>query len=79
MDKFLIGIKKGFELYGETITLVINSLLLTIVYFLGVGTTSIMAKIVGKRFLDLNFNEKKSYWEEVDKVNRNKEPYYRQF
>ena len=79
MYKFLVGIKKGFELYGETIIIVINSSLLTIVYFLGVGTTSIIAKIVGKRFMNLNFNEKNSYWEEVEKVDRNKEPYYRQF
>ena len=50
---FLKGVTRGQREFGESITVIINSVLLSIVYFVGIGFTSIFAKISGKHFLDL--------------------------
>ena len=36
--------KKGFEEFSSNITIIINSILLTLVYLIGIGITSIIAK-----------------------------------
>jgi len=83
--KFKIGgffkeIKEGFKAYGDLIAIVINSILLTIVYVIGVGLTSIFAKIVGKDFLDMKIdNSKKTYWNELNIGEEDKDSHYRQF
>ena len=46
------GFKKGMKCFSDNISTVINFLLLSIVYFIGIGLTSITAKIFGKHFLD---------------------------
>ena len=77
---FWKGIKKGQKEFGECIAVIINTILLSIVYFIGVGLTSIFAKLFGKHFLDLQVNGgKHTCWFEL---NLNKKPiqeYYRQF
>ncbi len=42
---------------------VVNSILLTVVYFIGVGITALFAKLFGKSFLFLS-GKKDSYWDE---------------
>ncbi|MFC1682226.1 hypothetical protein ACFL0X_01245 [Nanoarchaeota archaeon] len=80
IKEFVIGFGKGTKLFGETIATVINCILLTIVYILGIGLTSIFAKIVGKRFLDLKKNEKvNTYWIDLDTNKKTINEYYRQF
>lgn len=80
ITKFIEGLKKGQKEFGETITTVVNSGLLTIVYFLGVGFTFIFSRFFGKHFLDSKIDSnKKTYWSDL---NLNKKPigeYYRQF
>ncbi|MEK6925715.1 MAG: hypothetical protein AABW50_00390 [Nanoarchaeota archaeon] len=77
---FLIGIKSGQKRFGESIAAVVNSLLLSLVYFIGVGGTSIIAKLSRKHFLDLKLEEpRKSYWEELNLSKEEMEKYYKQF
>ncbi len=76
---FFIGFENGSKDFGEHIAVIINSVLLSIVYFLGVGGTSIIAKIFGKHFLDLKMRRKDSYWSELNLTKRPLEEYYRQF
>lgn len=77
--EFLKYFKKGMEEFGHTIAIVINSILLSIVYFVGIGITSLIAKLIGKRFLEEELNDSKTYWENLN-LGRNKlEAYYRQF
>ena len=76
---FLKGFGEGFKEFSNLIVLAVNAVLLSIVYFIGVGLTSIFAKIVGKSFLDIKKTKKETYWEDL---NLKKEPidkYYRQF
>ena len=45
---FVKGLKEGFHDFGNGITNIVNFILLSIVYFIGVALTSIIAKIIGK-------------------------------
>ncbi|MBD3155411.1 MAG: hypothetical protein GF368_02025 [Candidatus Aenigmarchaeota archaeon] len=61
IKSFLKGFGKGFKKFGEGVSNVVNFVLLTFVYFIGIGITSLFAKIFGKKFLDMKEGEK-SYW-----------------
>jgi hypothetical protein len=80
VKKFVFGFKKGFKEFGENIGLIVNSILLSAVYFIGVGPTYLVAKIVGKKFLDTKTDKKaKTYWSTLDLDKKTIEEYYRQF
>tara|TARA_Y100000310_G_C20622488_1_gene784122 strand:- start:362 stop:586 length:225 start_codon:yes stop_codon:yes gene_type:complete len=70
-------LKEGMKAFGNTLTTLINSILLFVVYLIGIGITSIIARIVGKKFLDTE--KKDSYWKEYAEMNKTKESRYRQF
>lgn len=77
LRQFLVGFRKGMHAFGENIGLIINSALLMLVYFTGVGITSIAAKLSGKHFLEMQMNED-TYWSEPN-LKKSVESYYRQF
>ena len=74
--KFIINL---FKSIGKIIVIIINSILLTIVYFIGVGLTSIIAKIFKKNFLDLKISKKKTYWTNLNLKKELIKNYYKQF
>ncbi len=76
---FIKGLKIGLTEFGHNISRIINSLLLTIAYILGVGLTSIFAKIKKKHFLETNFTQEKTYWTELNLKKKPLEKYTRQF
>lgn len=78
--RFFRGFKRGMSDFSHGIAEIVNSTLLSVVYFLGVGITSVIGKIAGKSFLDTrkNTEEKASYWESIDLKKPLKE-FYRQF
>ncbi len=62
---FIIGFKEGVLEFGLSLNAFVNSFFLTIVYVMGVGLTSVFAKILGKQFLDTRIDQKSvSYWTE---------------
>ena len=66
--------------FGENISIIVNSILLSFVYFVGVGLTSIFAKIFKKSFLELKTEkENETYWSELNLTKNSMEEYYRQF
>jgi len=73
-DEFM----EGSKMFGELISAIVNLLLLTFVYFIGVGLTSIFARVFGKKFIDENVTQN-SYWEELNLTTRPLGEYYRQF
>ena len=81
MDKEIISkFKEGQKMFGEDIATIINTVLLSFVYVVGVGVTSIFAMIFNKKFLDEKIEkEKLSYWIDYNLTIKNKEEYYRQF
>lgn len=80
MHSFFEGFKAGQKKFGEPMATVINSLLLSIVYFIGVGATSLIAKTFGKKFLDLRKDANaKTYWVDMSSAKKTKADYYSQF
>lgn len=78
-NQFFKGIKKGMKNFGQGIALIINSVLLSIVYLLGVGFTAIFAKLFRKHFLDMKLSKEDSYWSDLSLKKKSMEKYYRQF
>ena len=77
---FWKGFVNGSQSFGHIIIGIVNFVLLSLVYFIGVGVTSILAKIFRKHFLKIKLDKKvKSYWEPLDLGKKEMEEYYRQF
>ena len=72
------GFKNGMKTFGDTLSAIVNSILLLFVYIVGVGITSIFAKISNKHFLEKDLDEE-SYWNDLDINEKNIEECYRQF
>jgi len=80
MSDFASGLKKGFKDFGQLIAVLINSALLAIVYIIGVGVTSIIAKLSHKHFLETKTESKaKTYWSDLKLKKKPLDEYYRQF
>lgn len=74
MNKVLNGLKEGMTLFGECIATLVNSILLSVAYFLVLAPTALAARLVGKSFLDMK--PRKSTWVDcLDTTQR----HYRQF
>tara|TARA_B100000315_G_C14167458_1_gene402973 strand:- start:186 stop:431 length:246 start_codon:yes stop_codon:yes gene_type:complete len=78
-QKLWKGFKSGTKLFGNTIATLINTILLTLVYFIGVGITTLFAKIRKKHFLQNKPTSKDSYWSDLNLKKQPMEKYYRQF
>ncbi len=78
MKQFMNGIRQGFGDFGHTIATIVNTVLLFIVYIIGAGLTSIIAKIFGKRFMKTSLH-KKSYWTDLNLKKEKMDNYYRQY
>ncbi len=85
------GLREGFKHFGDSVTCIVNSILLTIVYFLGIGPTAIFMKIKGRKLLNDSMRQdadeknnsaaksKDTYYEELNLKNEKMEGHYRQF
>ncbi len=79
-SSFFKNFKKGMHEFGENIALIVNSLLLLIVYIIGVGMTSLISRLFGKKFMDTKLSRtKKSYWTDLKLSKKPIEEYYKQF
>jgi len=84
MIDFFNGFFKGFSEFGKNISLIVNCLLLSVVYIVGVGITSLFAKLVGKHFLETKISsktntKKNTYWSNLNLKKKKIDDYYRQF
>jgi len=80
VKNFFRGFKEGFQFFSNNVRIIVNTILLSMVYFLGIGITSVIAKIFGKHFLNMKISkERKSYWSELDVKKRSLDKYYKQF
>ncbi len=75
MKLFLKGAKEGIYYFGELISTLFNTALLFIAYVFVLGPTAIIAKIVGKRFLQTE----NSGWLNIDEKETAEGSFYRQF
>lgn len=59
---------------------VMTRLLLTIIFYIGITPVALIARLVGKKFLDLEFEpDRESYWEKRQPHDRGMERYESQF
>jgi len=80
VKNFFRGFSEGFQLFGKNVRILVNVALLSIVYVVGIGITSVFAKMFGKHFLDMKISkERKSYWSDLDLKKRSLDEYYKQF
>jgi len=71
-------ILNGQKFFGELIAVIINTILLSFVYFIGVGGTSIIAKISKKKFLEKEIGLE-TYWTDSEPIPIKLEDCYKQF
>ncbi len=77
---FFKSVGKGMKQFGENITAVVNTVLLLVMYIVGVGVTAIFARIFRKHFLERKISKKKaSYWSDLNIKKQEREKYYKQF
>ncbi len=80
LKQFYDGFISGMKKFGHITYSSINYGLLLVVYFLGVGLTSLFAKALNKHFLDTKVPKGiKTYWSDLNLKKRPIEKYYRQF
>lgn len=80
MVKLVKKITKIVNKVGVFISIIVNSFLLLIVYFIGVGITFIAAKLVGKHFIEkYPSQDHSSYWNIINLRSKNTNKYYKQF
>ena len=81
MKVFFKGFYTGMKTFGESVIDVTNFIFLLPVYLLGVGVTSIIAKIFGRHFLNLKKKDKKAktYWEVKENKKPKNEELFREF
>ena len=79
-DGFVKGFKKGALDFSHTISIIVNSVLLSVVYLLGVGFTSLFAKFKKKHFMDMKVSKANgTYWSDLNHHKKQLQDYYRQF
>ena len=79
LKAFLSGFRKGSHSFGKAVTTTVNTAILTLVYFIAVGLTSLAAKAAKREFLNLSLQKKETYWEELNLEKKDMEDFYRQF
>ena len=78
--EFWRGFKIGMRDFAELAADGVNLVLLLVVYVLGVGATSLAAKIFRKQFLDITPKSKTSFWvKPADEVWEKRDSFYRTF
>lgn len=70
----------GFLFVSGKIRDAVNFIILSVVYFLGIGLTSLFAKMIRKHFLELKKGSKsQSYWKKRNLTSEKEEDFLNQF
>lgn len=81
MEKiYFASVKDGMMFFGERTSAIVNAVLLMAVYIVGVGSMSLLSKIIGKKFLELDIDRtRESYWVKKMELPEKLQRYFRQF
>lgn len=79
LGKVFGAIKKAMEAVGKMISNIVNFILLSLVYFVGIGPVAMISKLTGKHFLELKKQNRKSNWHEHKVEKEALEKYFRTF
>ncbi len=77
---FSEGFMEGFRGFGENMSALVNSILLSAVYLLGVGMTSLYMRLKGKKFLEMDKGKRgQSHWVELNLGGKGLDDHYKMF
>jgi hypothetical protein len=76
--KILSGFKSGLETFNLIMFTPVSAILVSIIFFFGVGTASLMVKL-SKTTLFNQHPSKKSSWTDIDYEYKEKESFFRQY
>lgn len=76
---FLKGLARGLTHTGHTITGIINTVLLLIIYFIGVGTAAIITKLAKQELIALEKKNTATYYNDKKIETENIQEYYKQY
>jgi len=77
---FFKDFQEGMKTFGKLISSIVNSIILLGVYVLGIGLTSLFARLAGKKFLQTTLSQtRKTYWTDLHLKTKPLSEYYRQF
>lgn len=76
---FCKGLKEGFEIVGKMIANIINTVLLLVIYFVGIGLAALFVKLAGQDLMPLENKDAKSYYSEKNIEKGKIDDYYNQF
>jgi len=73
-------VQKVWMAFAITLGWVMTRVILVLVFYVGITPIAFIARLVGKRFLDLGFEpERESYWVDYPESDRGKDRYLSQF
>lgn len=78
ISKILCGIKSGLKTFNLIMFTPISAILISIIYFFGVGTASLMVKLSKTTLLNQH-QSKNSSWTDIDYEYTEKESFFRQY
>lgn len=80
LKEFISGFKRGMNIFGETIAVIVNSVLLLVVYIVGVGLSWLISKLSKKLLLETRiWKQKTTYWTDLKLGTKPIKKYYQQF
>jgi len=77
--KILSIVKSILNPIAKFISTIVNCILLSLVYFVGIGIVSLVMKLFGKHFLKLKKQNRMSNWDDHELTKQPLENYYRTF
>lgn len=76
----LVPFQQGMHFFGERVGAVVNTTLLGIVYGIGIGIPSVLARLFRKQFLETKLDRGAvSYWRPISQGDKSIRRYLRQF
>lgn len=80
VPEFFKSFGQGLHEFGETVSIVFTTVLLTGVFVIGVGLTWLTSRVAGKYFLETSISKERStYWVSFDFDPSDHERLHRQF
>lgn len=80
LERYWFPFRSGMHFFGERIGAIVNAGLLLFVYGCGIGIPSLIARLFGKRFLEMKIEgQLTTYWRPIREVPGPLRRYLRQF
>jgi hypothetical protein len=76
---FFKGVQSGMKLFGECTSALVNAILLSVVYLVGIGLSRLLAPRSHREMMEPPSKRSRSYWRSMRAEKRSLDEHYRQF